>query len=674
MSQVRGADGTVGDDSPGDETDDNRAGTTSADSGATIDDAARGEAVGAEGRDETAVAEVDGAPADGDRAGGDRRRTAVTVAALTAVLAVPLVIATVAVRNPRWYPLVDMSQIEMRVRDVGTGHPPMVGLGGRIFGLDVQGSHPGPLSFYVLAPVYRVLGSSSWALQASAATLNIAALATTVWVAHRRAGLRGALAVAAGLALVMRMYGTTVLMYPWNPYMPVLFWALFLVCVWCVLCDDVAMLPVAVVAGCICAQTHLPYVSLVGGMAAVVTIALVIAYRRARGDVPARRRILTWTAASAALGVLLWMPVFIEELGGDPGNLSVILDSIRHSTDQPIGAGPAWELFTKHLDVVRLIRGDRQPDLRLVSQVPGTLLLVLWAASAVVAVRLRDRGLMQLHVVVAAALALGYLTMSQIFGVTWFYLTLWAFGTAALTVGAIAATAVAAARPMVERRVGEADRERLGQVALAALALAVVVPTLLLARAAPDTRDADHEASQQLGEVVQPTVDAIEDGSVPGGGADGTFIVTWVDPVNLGGQGLGLMLELERRGYDARATQAHRLSVRDHRVVSPGEADAEIHLAAGLPAIETARARPGGRQIAFYDPRTDSEIARYERNRAIVVDGLEAAGLHELVPQIEANLFVLAADTRVPGDLARPIYIMGTTPQPVAVFTWAPGT
>src|SRR5690606_22178424 len=101
---------------------------------------------------------------------------------------------------------VDLAQIEMRVRDVGTAHSPLVGLGGRIFGFDTQGAHPGPVSFYLLAPVYRLLGGTSWALQVSAATLNVAALAATLWATSRRWGAQGVLLVAAGLAVLLRLY------------------------------------------------------------------------------------------------------------------------------------------------------------------------------------------------------------------------------------------------------------------------------------------------------------------------------------------------------------------------------------------------------------------------------------------------------------------------------------
>jgi hypothetical protein len=611
----------------------------------------------------------DGSDADGGGPGGDdRRRTVLAVAGLTAVLAVPIVVAVIAVRTPPWYPLVDLAQIEMRVRDVGTSHPPMTGLGGRIFGLKTQGSHPGPFSFYLLAPVYRLLGSSPWALQVSAATLNVAAVAGTVWASHRRWGLRGALLVAAGLAVLMRMYGTVVLLYPWNPYMPVLFWMLFLVCVWGVLCRDLVLLPIAVAAGCLCAQTHIPYLGLVGGMGLLVVGALAWQWRQARGDAAGRRRVVRWAAASLALGVVLWAPVFIEQVGGDPGNISVLVDSFRHPTDQPVGASAAWTLLTEHLNPLRLLEAERDSPS---PQAPGVALLVVWAASAVVAARVRDRTLLALQVVVAAALLLGFVTISRIFGATWFYLTLWAFGTATLVLVAVLATAAVALRSALAGR-DDADRvTRLERVPLALLGLGVLVPAGLLTRTAPDTADVDADESDQLAAVIGPTLDAIDEGVIAGG-EDGTFIMTWADPVNLGGQGLGLMLELERQGYDARAPRHMEISVRDHRIVAPEAADAEIHVAVGLDNIDRARSHPGAVEIATHDPRTPEQIEVYGAMRDEVIDGLVAAGLDHLVPQVDRNIFGLAAHDELPESAVRPLYIMGNMPQPLGVFTWDP--
>jgi hypothetical protein len=177
--------------------------------------------------------------------------------------------------------------------------------------------------------------------------------------------------------------------------------------------------------------------------------------------------------------------------------------------------------------------------------------------------------------------------------------------------------------------------------------------------------------SAQLGEVVQPTVDAIEDGAVPGG-RDGTYLVTWVDPVNLGGPGMGMLLELERRGFDARAPEAVRLAVRPHRVARLQDLDAEIHVASGEPAIAAARSHPGAREIAFHDPRTDAEHARYVRRRAHAIATLEAAGYDDLVAKVDTNFIAIAADPRTPDDVQTDIYIMGRLPQPLGVYTWDP--
>src|SRR4051812_2043925 len=70
---------------------------------------------------------------------------------IVALLSVPIVVALVVLHSPRWYPLLDWAQTEIRIRDVASGHPPLIGLAGRIgpFGAN-GGSHPGPISFYVL--------------------------------------------------------------------------------------------------------------------------------------------------------------------------------------------------------------------------------------------------------------------------------------------------------------------------------------------------------------------------------------------------------------------------------------------------------------------------------------------------------------------------------------------
>ena len=116
----------------------------------------------------------------------------------------PLLVAVVALRGERWFPVLDLAMTEFRVRDVFTADTPLIGLPGRIGEYPDQGSHPGPLSFYVLAPTYRLLGSSSWALEAATVVVHLAAIATALWIGQRRLGWKGVAAVAALLALAIR--------------------------------------------------------------------------------------------------------------------------------------------------------------------------------------------------------------------------------------------------------------------------------------------------------------------------------------------------------------------------------------------------------------------------------------------------------------------------------------
>ena len=588
--------------------------------------------------------------------------------AVGAVLALPLVVAAVALRTPRWFPQVDLAQIEMRVRDVFSAHPPTVGLGGRIVGLDgAQGAHPGPLGFYLLAPLYHLFGSSSWALQAAAVVLNVAAVAATLWATHRRWGRTGTVGMGLALAVLMAHYGLHLLTYPWNPYLPVLFWVLFLVTVWGVLCGDLPLLPVAVVAGSLCAQTHLPYVGLVGGLALVVLISLVVGHRWASGDAATRRRIGRWGAGSALLGAVLWLPVVIQQAGGDPGNLTVIVESFRHPQEPAIGYGEGWSILVRHLDVVRLVGVGSGNGTAWM----GAALVVVWAASAVVAVRLRARDLVALHLVVGMTLVLGLVNAANILGIPWDYLSLWAYGTATLAAVAVVATAARLLAPALERRLGD-RREALTWVPAALLGAGLVAALVPTVSDAPDTTvETEQRISDEFAAVFPDTVAAIDGGEVPGG-SEGTLLVSWSDPVSLGGPGLSMVLELERAGYDVGTHDSARLNVRDHRVVDPADADAEIHVAFGVGAVERARAHPGARQIAFVDPRTDAQRQDYTDLRTRLIEGLRRAGLDELVPDVDENLFAVGAHPELPPDLAAPVYIMGTMPQPLSVLVWEP--
>jgi len=200
---------------------------------------------------------------------------------VSAAVVAPLVVAVLAQRNAHWHPVYDLAMTELRVRDVGGRHTPLIGLQGRI---GPTGSHPGPLSFYLLAPVYRLLGSSAFALQAASATFHAGAAITALLVARRRGDGRIVIGVGIVLLLLIQGYGLGPLTEPWNPHLPVLWFVAFLVAVWSVLEGDLVMLLPAVFAGSVCAQTHVPYLAVALGLGGVVALVAVGYAWRARGE------------------------------------------------------------------------------------------------------------------------------------------------------------------------------------------------------------------------------------------------------------------------------------------------------------------------------------------------------------------------------------------------------
>lgn len=653
----------------------------------TIDQTGEDEAAppGQSNAAEAGDAEAPDAPGAGGAPPGERRqgRTFALVAGLTALVGgLPLAVALGVLHNPRWYPLLDLAQTEMRVRDVASSHPPLVGLAGRIRGYGVNGSHPGPLSFYSLFPFYKVFGGSAFALQAAAASLNLAAMGLAIWIGHRRGGLYGAIGIATALAVLARAYGANWLTEAWNPYMPMLWWFLFLLAVWSILCDDLAMLPVGVFAGSFCSQTHIPYAGLIAGMGAFTVVAVAVWFWPRRSDGDARRRLLRWGVPSLALLGLLWTPPIVDQLTNDPGNLAIIKENFSHPTEPAVGLGEAVKVAVGNLDVTTLVRGYQGSETALAGMsVLGLLLLGLWAAAAVVALRRGYATVLRLHLVVAGALALGLTSVSRILGFLWYYLVLWSWGTMTLTVVAMAWTAVLLARDLaapadVPEPTDEAtdtatgaDRPRLYVLGAAGLV------ALLAATTASFTYDAAHtevpaaSETASLREVAPVAIARLESGDLPGDGKDGRYVVRWDDDaLAIGSQGYGFFNELERRGFDVGVPEVHSTGSVPHRVRALADGDAIVNYVIGEANIDRWRADPAATEIAFHEPRSAAELEEYERLHDEVVADLRGEGLDELVEVLDNKLFLVGIDPRVPSWIADKVGEMMDLGLPAAVF------
>ena len=310
---------------------------------------------------------------------------------VTVGLAVPLLVAVIALAQRRWYPVLDLAMTEFRIRDVGSRQTPLIGLPGRIGEFPDQGSHPGPFNFWLLAPGYRLFGSSAWAMEASTALVQTLWIGLALWIGHRRAGRSGAIVVALVVALLVRGYGLSVLTQPWNPYLPLIAWVVILLATWSVVAGDHAMLIPLAVAASFAAQTHIPYLVMAGGLGAGAAVLVAVRWARQRradvaGDVadgPPRALLIT-----AAVFASLSLPPLVDQIRRTPGNITRLLDHFGHPPEEAIGFVHGFDLLLQHLNVFRaagtMFTGTGGfvdlGQLNGATWIPGALVLSMWVS------------------------------------------------------------------------------------------------------------------------------------------------------------------------------------------------------------------------------------------------------------------------------------------------------
>jgi hypothetical protein len=582
---------------------------------------------------------------------------------LVAAAGLPLLVAALSQRSAGWHPVFDLAMTELRVRDVGGPDTPLIGLQGRI---GPDGSHPGPLSFYLLAPVYRLLGSSAFALQVSTAVLHLAAVAVALGVAARRRHPWALLGVAAVILLLMLGYGLAPLTEPWNPYLPMLWFVAFLVSAWAVVDDDLPMLVPLVVAASVCAQTHVPYLAVTVGVGSgAVAVALLCRWRRGQ-DLGGQ-----WLLIAVGVGVLLWTPPLIDEVVNEPGNLTKIVDNLGTPSDEPIGLSEARTFVLERMDLWQLVVVEpRHPGtyIRVLTgpgpdAARGAIAVGIWVLSAGASVVLRHRRLLALHAIVGGSLVVAWVAISRITGVPWPYLMSWAFGIGGLMLLAVGATAAVLARRWVPSLQDPGTASRLTMAGLAVVAL-LSIRLLVLA---PDARPEQSGETALLGRLVDPTVDALEDEVGAATGRDGTYQVVWYDATHGGAVGIGMVNELVRRGFDVGVEDRERVRIGPHRVIDAAEASAQVVVANGG-WIEEVAARDGAVQVALDDPRTAADKAELAELRRAAADALEASGRADLVERLDRDLFDVALNQGIETEAAVLVGRMIEIGLPTAVF------
>ena len=191
--------------------------------------------------------------------------------------------------------------------------------------------HPGPVSFYLLAIPYVLMGWNGAGLAIGTTLINLAATVGIVVVVARRVGGTAALGTAAVLCAfesVMRVQNVTNI---WGPIMVALPAAFFLV-----LCADFAAGSVwslvgATIVGTFLVQTDISTASAVISALILALVVRAMVWRKAGTLGDSLRQ--SWPARVATLGVAaaLWAPPVWQQLTGKRGNLEHLVGFfIRH--------------------------------------------------------------------------------------------------------------------------------------------------------------------------------------------------------------------------------------------------------------------------------------------------------------------------------------------------------
>ncbi len=518
-----------------------------------------------------------------------RSRERTWSAGIIGVTLLPFVVSAIRLATGAgsgYHPYADQGTIESLVRDVGH-HWLLLGPFSR-FGW----FHPGPALYYLLALPYRLSGSSSGSLAFAALCINGGAVLGITLIARRRGGLPLLLITSVFVLLLVRTLGAQFQRDPWNPYVTLLPFLLLLFVTWSIACGDRWALPVGAGVGSFLVQTHVGYVLVVTVVVIAGLVGLVVT-ERAR-DEEHRRSWWPTLAVTGAVLFVFWLPVAVQQITQDPGNVSQLVDFFgNHGREQRYE--DAWHVLALQLGVwPDWLEGASTPSvigtIDFSAALPIPLGLFGLLAATVLAWR-RARTAFLFDCIVLAALAATFVAMTRIVGEVLTYLVQWTWALGTATWIAIAWSCVAAWRARAREEAVRPERAqpiaRVGlYVVVAALAVVVVVDSVAAARAGTPQPEASASMAK-LGDAAfaaLPHRDGVVEVRVRG--HEGAY---WASA--------GVADVLEHHGVDVRVGPELEFAYGSHRLVGDDPVRAVV-LVADKGELANARALPGYRAVA----------------------------------------------------------------------------
>jgi hypothetical protein len=474
------------------------------------------------------------------------KRWAVPAAIALALLPfVASAIALIAHVGGSYHPQADQALIEMQIRDIGRS-PVLLGPYSR-FGW----FHPGPALFYLLWLPYRITGSGTASILFAALAVNAATVVAIVLVARRRGGLPLVLLTLVLLGLFVRSTGPLFFRDPWNPSITVLPFVLLVFLAWSLGAAERWALPVAAGVASFLVQTHVSYALPAATVVGVGVAGAALTDWRRRADEQRDGRLRSWLGAGVVTAVVLfvfWLPVVVQQLTRDPGNLGTVVRFFRdHGREHSYG--DAWHVVASQLAPwPEWLRGASRVSIftgavDLGGSTPLAVAAVALAGATVLA-WFKARDAFRLDCIVAAGLVAAFVAVSRIVGEIFPYLVRWTWALGMLTWLAIGWSFAAA---WLARPDPRTDRDRrVGQVTLAVFAAALVALTVVNAVDAARAGNLDERSSKAV-----PVLSREVRAALPSG--DGIVEIQGIGGAGSGWIGAGIADDLERRGISTRA-------------------------------------------------------------------------------------------------------------------------
>jgi hypothetical protein len=248
--------------------------------------------------------------------------------ALAAVVALPIVVATVRALHRGWMAVGDNGNFLIRSRDVLTSNHPLLGTWSSAsipIGHDVN--HPGPLMFDLFAIPAKLAGAGGLAV--GVMLLHVVCVALIGFFAWRMGGFRIAAAALFAAGALSWTMGSELLYDPWQPHTLLLPLLLLLVLAAGMTQGDQLALPAAIAVASLLVQTHLSY-TLLAPPLCLWGLAWLVRRHGFRG-------VLRAVVATVVVGLLCWSQPIADQVTGE-GNLGTLASSLG-TKQETVGAG-----------------------------------------------------------------------------------------------------------------------------------------------------------------------------------------------------------------------------------------------------------------------------------------------------------------------------------------------